>query len=301
MNVPLDDFLRVMGSFGVTSFELNYQVHPLDLELWADLTTRYRLAITSLHNICSADGAELAPDNHYGDNLAHPQKEARLQSVRHLRATAEAALGLGARAVVVHAGNHAGHFRNPDYTALLRSVRENASEDGLRRIRQEVARLAAQRKATAEPFLQRLVSSLRDVVFDFPSIQFGLENRYHYYGLPDIDELQVVLKEVGAQNIGLWADLGHGQVQENLGLIPNHEAWFERYGDRLVGIHLHGMNGVASDHWAPTTDNMGWEMVRRYVGPNTLLVAELSSRTNALGDVVVGLRYLDGLLGVGRS
>ena len=104
------------------------------------------------------------------------------------------------------------------------------------------------------------------------------------------------MESVGAENIGLWADLGHGQVQENLGLIPTHEAWFERYSGRLVGVHFHGMGGVVDDHWAPTADNMDWGMVRHYVGPDTLLVAELSFRTNALGDVVRGLRYLDAFL-----
>lgn len=296
LKLPADEFLRVMGSFGVTSFELNYQVHPLNIEFWKDLTCQHDVTITSLHNICSADGADLSPDDRYGDNLAHPDEEVRLRSVEHLRGTAEAALTLGARAVVVHAGSHAGHLRHPVFMALLARFRENPSRDGLPEIRQQVARLAEQRNATAQPYVRRLVRSLRDVVFDFPGLQFGLENRYHYYSLPDIDELQVVLREVGANNVGLWADVGHGQVQENLGLIPAHEAWFERYAGRLVGIHLHGMNGAVSDHWAPTRDNMDWEMVRRYVGPDTLLVAELSSVTNALGDVVAGLRYLDEFL-----
>jgi sugar phosphate isomerase/epimerase len=296
LNLPPEDFLRVMGVFGITSFELNYQVHPLDLEFWGHLLERYELTITSLHNICSADGTQLALGNHYGDNLAHPDEETRLQSVRHLRATAEAARYLGARAVVVHAGSHAEHFRNPGYLALLQGLRENASADGLARMRQEVARLATERKATVEPYLRRLVVSLREVVFDFPAIHFGLENRYHYYGLPDVHELRVLIEEVGAENVGLWADLGHGQVQENLGLITTHEAWFERYTDRLVGIHFHGINGLVNDHWAPTADNMDWEMVRRHVRPDTLLVAELSYRTNALGDVIAGLRYLDALL-----
>jgi sugar phosphate isomerase/epimerase len=212
LNLSPEDFLRVMGVFGIASFELNYQVHPLDLDVWRDLIERYQLTITSLHNICSADGTPLVPGNHYGDNLAHPDEETRLQSVRHLRATAEAARYLGAGAVVVHAGSHAGHYRNPGYTALLQSMREHASEDGLARIRQEVAELAVERKATVGPYLQRLVKSLQGVAFDFPAVQFGLENRYHYYGLPDIDELRAVMEEVGAENIGLWADLGHGQV-----------------------------------------------------------------------------------------
>jgi sugar phosphate isomerase/epimerase len=296
LNLALDDFFRVMELFGVTRFELNYRVHPLNLRLWQRLMDKHQLQITSLHNICSVDEAELAPDNHYGDNLAHLDEVTRQQSVGHLRRTAEAALALGAEAIVVHAGSHAGHYRHPEYSALLEGIRRDPTEDGLKAIRQRVATLAAERNATVEPHLEQLVKSLREVVFDFPTVRFGLENRYHYYGLPNIGELELVLQVVSAENVGLWADLGHGQVQENLGLIPRHELWFERYTDRLVGIHLHGLRGVANDHYTPTADNMDWGMVRRHIGPDTLLVTELSAQANPLGDVIAGMRYLDSFL-----
>ena len=296
LNLSLDDFFQVMSAIGVNRFELNYRVHHLDLGLWLKLIEQHDLTITSLHNICTADNTDLAPDNHYGDNLAHLDEKTRQQSVGHLRGTAEAALALDAKAIVIHAGSHAGHNRHPEYTALLQSVKESPSEDGVRMLQQLVGKLAAERRSTAKPYLRQLVKSLREVVYDYPTIRFGLENRYHYYGIPDIGELRFVLAEVGSDNVGLWADLGHGQVQENLGLIPNHELWFANYPSHLVGIHLHGLKGVANDHYAPTADNMDWKMVRRHVESSTLLVAELSATTNTLGDVVAGMRYVDSVL-----
>ena len=59
LNLPPEGFLRVMGVFGTTSFELNYQVHPLDLDVRGDLIERHQLTIASLPNICSGDGTKL--------------------------------------------------------------------------------------------------------------------------------------------------------------------------------------------------------------------------------------------------
>ncbi len=148
-----------------------------------------------------------------------------------------------------------------------------------------------ERNRIAPACMAQLIKSLREVCPSFPELKFGLEIRYHFYGLPDFDELETVLSKVGSDNVGYWHDCGHGQMQENLGLC-RHEAWLERYHDRLIGVHLHGISDCVHDHRAPTKDNMDFTMIRRYTGPDTLLVMELSPE-NSADEVAAGKAYLE--------
>ena len=98
---------RVLDAFSVfdlESVEFNYRVHPLDLEATQRELSRWGLTVSSLHNICSNNRSPVGNGNRYGDSIASLDEEARRMGAAHLKATAEAARFLGARAVVVHSG-----------------------------------------------------------------------------------------------------------------------------------------------------------------------------------------------------
>jgi sugar phosphate isomerase/epimerase len=124
-------------------------------------------------------------------------------------------------------------------------------------------------------------------------LRFGLESRYHYFSFPNIDELDYLLDELKLPNVGYWHDCGHAQFQEHLGLC-RHADWLERYGAHLVGVHLHGMGDAIHDHFAPAPGNMPFELVRRYLRPDTVRVLELAP-TNSLAAIVAGRNYLEQL------
>ncbi len=288
-DLPLEDVFRTLVARGVSAFELNYRVHPLNVEEMKDYMRRYGLRITSLHNICSEHTAPLAPDNRYGDHLAALDEEVRKLSVEHLKTTAEAAQKLGARVVVVHSGYHA-QARNEEYRRLLQAARNGASP---RLVRERMDDLRRQRDATVEPYLAQLTRSLKEVCPLYPTVRFGLENRYHYHSLPGLDELALILDEVGADNLGYWHDCGHGQMQESMGLC-RHEDWLKRYGHVLLGTHLHGMADPYHDHQAPTPRNMDFAMIGRYLREEVIKVIEVEQQ-NSLEAVIAGQRYLEEL------
>ena len=232
---PLQDNLALLVSHGFRVFELNHVVHPVNLEQLNDLREQYGLEFASLHNVCSTATEPLHPDDRYGDNIASLDEAARRQSVTLLRATAETAMELGARAVVIHAGFVPAAREDPMYRALWKGYGAGEVEQAV--IHREMQARFAQRKESGRPHLGQLIKSLSAVCPDFPALRFGLESRYHFYSLPDIDELDCVLDALDLDHVGYWHDCGHAQVQENLGLC-RHEEWLARYGDRLVGVHM---------------------------------------------------------------
>ena len=285
----LDDLFALLIEQGFHAFELNHEVHPLDLDEFNQIIAHHRFEITSLHNVCSPLADPLGPDSRYGDNIAALDEAARRQGVTHLRSTAETALQLGAKAVVIHAGTVLEAQNDPDYSSLRRAYAAGEIERDI--VSREMQARYSRRRELGRPYLKQLLRSLREVCPEFPSLRFGLESRYHYYSLPDIDEMDYVLDALDMNNVGYWHDCGHAQVQENLGLC-RHEEWLRRNRGRLVGIHLHGMGDPVHDHYAPAPGNMPYEMIGRYLSDDTVRVLELAS-FNDLADIVVGRDYLE--------
>jgi sugar phosphate isomerase/epimerase len=53
-----------------------------------------------------------------------------------------------------------------------------------------------------------------------------------------------------------------------------HEEYLRRYGDRLVGMHVHDTQ-QARDHRAPGQGTTDFAMLNKYVRPDTILTLEL--------------------------
>jgi sugar phosphate isomerase/epimerase len=289
---PLETYFALLVEQGFRAYELNFVVHPLDIAALERCMARWDLQISSLHNICSSDAAPIAPDDAYGDNVAALDEAERRQSAGHLRATAETALRLGARAVVIHAGSIPAIKADRAYFDLLRALSKGQVE--LATVQAEMRRRTVERDALAAPHLPQLIRTLGEVCADFPTLRFGLESRYHYHSFPSVNELAGILDALALPNVGYWHDCGHAQFQENLGLC-RHADWLERYGARLVGVHFHGMFNIVHDHAAPAAGNMPFELVRSYLQPDTIGVLELAS-SNALGALIAGRDYLERLL-----
>lgn len=286
---PPEEIFARLTQQGFAAFELNYVVHPIVISALRRLSDELGFVITSLHNICSELREPLEPDDAYGDNIASLDEEARQQSASHLRTTAEAARALGAGAVVVHAGYVPSAKEDMDYRDMRRAfARGEVDKETISGyMRQKVA----ERHALGRPHVAQLIKSLREVCPDFPEIRFGLECRYHYYSLPDIDEMEEVLGALAMDNVGYWHDCGHAQVQENMGIVP-HREWLNRYGERLIGVHLHGMRDAVHDHFAPAPGNMPLEMVRAFLRPDTIRVLELG-KFNDLESIIAGRDYVE--------
>jgi sugar phosphate isomerase/epimerase len=88
-----------------------------------------------------------------------------------------------------------------------------------------------------------------------------------------MDEMAELLDEVSEHLAGYWHDVGHAEVQQQLG-FSFHEEWLLRFKDRMVGIHLHDIHGI-SDHHAPGKGNMNWKMIAKYLPQGIVKVCEI--------------------------
>jgi sugar phosphate isomerase/epimerase len=101
----------------------------------------------------------------------------------------------------------------------------------------------------------------------------GLETRFHFNEIPNMDEMAALLDKVSEHVAGYWHDVGHAEVQQQLG-FSFHEEWLLRFRDRMIGIHLHDIRGIR-DHQAPGKGHMNWEMIAQHLPQGIIKVCEI--------------------------
>lgn len=288
LDCNLEKAFSFLVSNGLYAVELNPLVHPLDARLVTELLEKYGIKVTSIHNICSCYPVPFDPDDPYGDELASLDESARRRSVEQLAATAETARKLGARAVVVHGGYVERTKKDLRYKLLLRAIKRNSLNGTVKKL---AAHLYEERRKYAQPHLEQLIRSLREICTRYEDLMFGLETRYHLHSIPDLEEVDLLIREVGCPNLGYWHDYGHAQVLENLGLFP-HREWLKRYRDRIIGVHLHAVEFPFHDHLAGTPGHIDLEMLRALLPRSCIKVVEASPE-NGPDNLVKFIRKLE--------
>jgi sugar phosphate isomerase/epimerase len=247
------------------------------------------IEIVSAHNVAS----ELPIDekNMRGDFIASLDEERRRIGVRDALETARNCRAAGGGAVVIHSGFVKG-IKFPEILERQQRVSREIESGGLTpEARDEIAKMYEWRNASAAPHLEAAVRSLKEIAAAAPDVKFGLEPRYFFNEIPSIDEMQILFDGIDAPNVYYWHDVGHCQMSEFFGLC-RHEEWLERYGGRLLGIHLHDMTG-AHDHRRVGSGEIDFRMVGKYIMPDTIKVLEFGKVSRQ--DIVDSVKFLHDL------
>jgi sugar phosphate isomerase/epimerase len=120
-------------------------------------------------------------------------------------------------------------------------------------------------------------------------IRLGLENRYHYFDIPNPDEMGELLALADRDRLGFVYDVGHAQALDRLGFFP-HEEWLRRYSSRMIEVHLHDVKGV-DDHLAPGLGEVDFNMVASYLPEDAIRTCEVRPGSTP-EQVKAGLKYL---------
>lgn len=278
----LEDFFAKGRALGFPRFELNHQI---PLEVFQSIDPG-RVSISVLHDPCPA--IITAKQLEREDRVITSLDESRRQSgVDVIKRTIDAACQIGAELVVIHPGRIAGdHSLDDQLRACYRHGEKNTT--GFAALRQQVM---DDRKRQSPWHLEALLKSLTEIVAYAleTGLTLGLENRFHYYELPVFEEMQALLTEFSQPWVGWQFDVGHLQVHDELGLL-SFRGWLEQFGSRIVGAHLHDVQGIV-DHCAPGTGNVDFELIAAYLpakAPRTLEVR----KTLTVAEIANGMQRL---------
>ncbi|HNR12390.1 MAG TPA: TIM barrel protein [Thermodesulfobacteriota bacterium] len=269
-------WFAAVESIGAKQIELEYRI-PAHFfrSLKPGLRSR-SITIGSVHNFFPFpdEFAHLKPS---GDLLllSSPDREERKQAVQYTIATIQTAHDLESSAVVLHLGRVEMESYFQDFCRFY-----DAKEVGSPAMESFRDRVQAERESRRQPFLDAVCFSLDELAKEAErrAVCLGLENRYYVHEIPSCDELGIILSRFTGAPLFHWHDVGHGFVQEQLG-IQAHLEWLERYGDRLLGVHIHDANGY-HDHQAPGTGEVDFAWLKPYVNAAQIKVLELHPKVS---------------------
>ncbi len=195
-------------------------------------------------------------------NLAAADETERRAAIEATNHTIERAGEAGADSVVVHLGGVGSAGVAGDGT--LRRLYQAGKRDGdevesaRRQAREQRADRAPAALATATRSLAELA-----VTASRHGVRIGLECRMWYHEIPLPEEAATLLADHDPAVVGYWHDVGHAEILDRLGLVPLQE-WFDHLGSRMIGCHLHDMQGIV-DHRSPGSGDVDWARIAAVV------------------------------------
>jgi len=260
------EFAARLRELGFTHVEPNTLVSPRMLNELLKTT----VPISSIHSPCPA---VLSSQGIPASNLSLSSLDTseRMEAVSFTKKTIDLAANVSARAIVLHMGE-------VPIDLSLQDKLYRLHDGGYAQTKEYVQlreRLVHQRLSLAKSYLAAARKSLQELskYGRQKGIMLGLETRFHFNEIPNMDEMAELLGEVSEQLAGYWHDVGHAEVQQQLG-FSFHEEWLSRFRDRMVGIHLHDICGI-SDHHAPGKGNMNWQMIAKNLPRGIVKVCEI--------------------------
>jgi sugar phosphate isomerase/epimerase len=281
--LSMAEFAAKAKEFGFSHVEVNASVSPQQL---AELI-QTSIPISSIH---SPSPATLLPNGTpvASLSLSSLEEDERHQAVSFAKKTIGLAYEVGAKAIVLHMGEVPIGLGLED--ELRRLHQQNLTQS--QRYSKVKKSLTCQRVSEAPPYLEAARRSLEELSEDSRAkgVMLGLETRFYFREIPNIGEMEELLRRVEGSLVGYWHDVGHAEVNERLGFTP-HEEWLSRFGDRIIGIHLHDVRGIR-DHRPPGEGEVNWRMVAEYLPHDAIKVCEFAELNEAeqIRDVVGFLR-----------
>ena len=222
---------------------------------------------TSVHNIAYREG--LAPEEAFGDGLSSSDLAMRRRAIEATCRSVELARIIGAKFVVIHAGN----VDIADAREKQAHAQELVASGRRKRAFEFMSLCMAERNSVAAPAVEAAAASLAEVFRRAGDFPLAIECRIHYHSIPQPGELQFLTTVLAGRPVYYWHDVGHARVEEMLGLVPAL-SWLEVFGALLAGIHFHDVKGF-KDHRVPGTGDVDFATFAPYAGDDVIKVIEL--------------------------
>jgi len=281
-----DEIVREALDMGFEGVELEYRITT---SVYQQMRPQLKKAMTvlSLHNIFPRP-EDPAFEKEGGDLflLSSTDRARREMAVKYSIRTIEHANDLEARVVVLHLGRVDMQSPTDRFKALHQKGKLDQSQGRVFVNKQRhIRKMTHPKNLDAALFsLERLNSEAeKEGVF------LGIENRYHFYEIPDLEEVGTILREFKGGNVRYWHDVGHAAVQENLGICLQKEL-LEAYSGEMIGVHLHDVRGV-EDHLSPGQGEMNYGEILPFLKSASIKILEIHSKV-AKEDLLKGLQLM---------
>ena len=225
----------------------------------------------SIHNFCPIlPGTSQVAAEQDKISLSSLNTDERLEAVRRTVQTMELAVELEAPIVVLHLGE----VDTYDRSYLMRDLynygeREFEAFDGKVT---EATEWRKRKETRHQDVVLRSLDELNEFALKM-GLYIAIENRPHYYQIPNFDEVELFFEEFYGSPMRYWHDIGHAALQEKLGVCWAHR-WIEQYAEYLIGVNLHDLQALEAYH-PPGTGDLEWDELFKQIPSDVLKVLEI--------------------------
>ena len=225
----------------------------------------------SIHNFCpilpETPRAEAEKDKILLSSL---NADERKEAVRRTLRTMELAVELEVPTVVLHLGEVDTYDRSYLMTDLY-----TYGEREFEAFRQKVTEATEWRKRKEAKHRDAVLRSLDELNEHALRMELciAIENRPHYYQIPNFDEVGLFFAEFYGSPMRYWHDIAHAARQERLGLCWA-DKWLADYAEHLIGVNLHDLQDLEAYH-PPGTGDLAWDEIFEQLPSEVLKVLEI--------------------------
>jgi sugar phosphate isomerase/epimerase len=218
--------------------------------------------------------------------LASLDEDGRQRAISAVRRHARLSTTWGCRRLVVRGSQ----VEDPALTAEARALEAEALLNGVSAdLREKVGQFVERVQNRGQHQLEQLCRSLHELMGEFPHLQFSIEPGRYIDDLLGFNAMGWVLDALKGKNLGYWHDVGRIHLRERQGL-PKQAAWLERYGARMVGIHL--QDAAAHETAMPLgLGEVDFKLIKEYLPAHAERVLELHHR-HGRAEILASVKFL---------
>ncbi len=225
----------------------------------------------SIHNFCPVlPNLPQAEAENDPVQLSSLDVNERQEALRWTTQTMELAADLEIPIVVLHLGEVDTH----DRSYLMRDLYEYGEREyeAFGRKVEEATDWRKRKQAKHQDAALFSLDALNELALRM-DLHLAVENRPHYYQIPNFDEMAMLLEKFEGSNMRYWHDVGHAALQERVGLCWSHR-WLEAYKDHLIGVNLHDLKDLET-HYPPGFGDLEFNEIMAEIPSDVLKVIEV--------------------------
>ncbi len=282
-----DALLHKLKESGLDRLEVDYRIHNDELEK-IKKRLRSEFEVLSVHNPCPipADHAKRNKPWRMAEFSAIDEDERRYAVKRGIE-TLQLAADLEALAVVFHFG-----FVDMDSDKKTLHSFFHDGKIGSPEHQKFIEKKLTERQRRAPVYFEEVLRSVDALNREAEKVGvwIGAENRLHFNEIPFKDEFARLFAEFDGGRVGYWHDVGHGEVQQRLGILDAEKDLLHPYRRLIIGMHLHDVDGL-HDHVAPGNGSVDFSTLKHALKHDSLRIFEVHDDQFA-ADIKSGIQKL---------
>jgi len=257
---------------GFESIELEYRISESQFQKIKSIIKK-KLSVSSIHNYFpKPDDPNIKGS---GDLflLSSTDKDEHTTAIKYTLRTMEYANEMEAKAVVLHLGKV--DMENPfEEFKKLFELGKITQKEGKKFIEEQTKIRNSLRQKNLDAVLKALDKLV--IPAEKYGIFLGIENRFYFHEIPNLEEAKIILQEFEGSNIRYWYDIGHAVVQERLGICSQKDLIIN-FSNAMIGIHIHDVKGI-EDHLAPGEGELDLSNILRDIKKEVIKVLEVHKK-----------------------